>query len=725
MLGAIGLTSLGCDSNDPVKEVRKSIAAGNAAAALEPLRKLIEAEPDNPEYLFLYGRALTVTGQPGLAEWPLRKAMEDPDWYERAAMQVAASTLAGGNFDNAAALYREILEKHPDNVEAALNLANACASSPMMPEQALEEVDKILEKWPNELRAYKPRILAYLALNKPEDAQKALDDLGKRIDEIDGDESIRGWHCATNAIFAEDSGDLPLAKERWAECEKKYPAHPNVVEKSIEFHNKRGERERSLEIAQAAFAIDPSQQAGYRLLVAEQLRFQGRNDEAEQLLLDGVKEAENDEKASTAAAWLALTHHYETIGRLKAAADANERALEIAEKAYGPQPDLLFSLADLLIQINEDDRALELADRMTVPAHQTLVRARVAHKRKQYTKALDLYAETSRLWPANAYAPYHAGRAALAIGDFDRALDSFYQSIRVDENATDVRLLTARLLAEQGRWQPGLQALAGHTTKISTNAMALRVELLARFQGPAAAVKAAEMGAKRRPQAFGYLMEVGADGLARAGHRNAAWGIIKPVLSNDLEPISLTPILRAAVTYAPGDKDLALVKPYVDQLVASHPKDAGVIELEGIYFARTGDTEKAEASFQKALEAQPGRPSTLLRMAQLKAASDPEAAVALINRTMTELRFDPDLFLFAIAGLPRGPQLESLLERAVELAPMDNRMLLQLAELLDQQGGRDRRELKLAKLAVRLQGGPPAKHLVERVQARLDAAPAS
>ena len=235
----------GCVPSDSLEEARARIAAGEAAGSIELLRELIEADPDNAELLFVYGRALSLTGQPGLAEWPLRKAMQDPAWHGRAAIQVARSALMGGNFDSAAQLLGEILERNPDDLEVRLMRANAFAASPRSLEEALEEVDRILEIAPDEVRAYQPRILAYLSLDRPEEAERAIEDLGARIDELDGDDGLRGWHCATAAIFADESGDEPRAAERWAACEQKFPAHRNVVEQSLEFHAARGETRRS------------------------------------------------------------------------------------------------------------------------------------------------------------------------------------------------------------------------------------------------------------------------------------------------------------------------------------------------------------------------------------------------------------------------------------------------------------------------------------------------
>ena len=86
ILAAILSIVAGCGPNDPIQQAREQMAAGKFAESLELLRETIGAEPDNPELLFLYGRVLYETGQPGLAGWPLRKAMKDPKWFERSAM---------------------------------------------------------------------------------------------------------------------------------------------------------------------------------------------------------------------------------------------------------------------------------------------------------------------------------------------------------------------------------------------------------------------------------------------------------------------------------------------------------------------------------------------------------------------------------------------------------------------------------------------------------------
>ena len=48
-----------------------------------------------------------------------------------------------------------------------------------------------------------------------------------------------------------------------------------------------------------------------------------------------------------------------------------ERALELARESGAVPPQLLFEYADALVLAKQFDRALEVADELTVPAHRT------------------------------------------------------------------------------------------------------------------------------------------------------------------------------------------------------------------------------------------------------------------------------------------------------------------------------------------------------------------
>ena len=710
-MGLIAITIVGCDSNKPQDEVRERLEAGDVAGSLELLRELISDDPENAELLYLYGRVLKDAGQPGAAEWPLRKAMEDSDWFRPAAILVASIAMRGRNLDTAISIFEEILEVDPEDIDVRLLRANACAESPRHTEEALAEVDRILEISPDEVRAYKPRVLAYLGLDQPEEAKLVLEELGVRLEELESGDEMRGWHCATMAIFADESGEETLAEERWASCEEEFPAHANVVEKSILFHKDRGELERALEVAERAFEVDSSQRSGYRIVVADLLRLQGRDDDAESLLKEMIGQKASGQ--NPAHPWLVLANHYQEVGDLVAATDSLENGLAIAEKIYGPQPDLLFLLADLMIQIDRDEEALELTRRMTVAAHRSLVRARVAHKRKRYASALDFYRETMRLWPENTYAPYHAGWVAMQIGDFDLALQNFIGSVRV-EGETDARFQAARIMAEEGRWVSALKMLGGGGPSANARLNLYRIELLARYGEEGSGLEAAKELGKRQPRVFGRAVEVATNEWGRSDGAESAWKIVGPLVSRDFPPFVHLPILRSATTWAPGEEELELLEPLVLKAVESEPAGAFPREIEGLYLERTGAAKEAEASYRLALEAEPGRSTTLLRLARLVAEEDPQGAVVLVDRGLTD-EFDAELFLAAMSALNDTQGGIGLAERALEIEPTSGRIALVLGELLERQGGPERRILRLANRALRFRVGAEAEALRDRV----------
>jgi tetratricopeptide (TPR) repeat protein len=724
MLVATACSIAGCGASDSIQDVREQIRAGQFAESLESLRELIGADPDDPELLFLYGRVLVEMGQPGLADWPLRKAMEDPLWYERSARVVARVEGSGGNMGNAAAIYADILERDPSNLEVRLLRANVCARSPGLYEEALAEVDRILEISPDELGAFKPRILAYLSLNMPEEAGQAMEELGTRIEERKeeeiGDDSIRGWYCATMAIFAAESGDEELASERWAVCEEDFPAHANVVGQSIEFHKARGELQRAFEVAEIAFSADPEADSGYRLIMGDLLRDLGRPRDAEELLLEA---AATDDSTRRATALLALTEHYKAIGDMVAAAESLEQGLILTQQNMGPQPDLLFALADILIQIGDGERALELTRQMTVAPHRSLVRARVAHERKQYVKALELYEETSRLWPDNPYAPYHAGRAAMSAAQFDRAFQSFLMAIRIEDGATDARCRAGRLMDAEGQSGSALELLSGGRVGTPPDCQLLKVEILARTKGPAVGFANANLMSQQHPAYFGRAVAAAARGVRESGNMRGAWGIVEPLLSLDFTPQNRLAVLQAAVESAPGDDELALVRPGVRSAVESDGDSASTREIEGMLLERSAALDQAAASYRLAIEGDSGHISALLRLARLTAADQPQEAIELIERALTQQErsnqpLETDLLLAAISELPQSPAVEPLLVSGLRLAPSSGRIALRLAMLVEASGGDDERILGLASRAIRFQQGEKAVALRDLVQAR-------
>jgi Tfp pilus assembly protein PilF len=154
VLLAVGL--LACGGGDPLEDALRRQAQGDFAGSIEPLRTVLEERPDDPEVNYLYGRALTATGQPSLAEWALRRAAQDPEWIVPAGSQLAVSALWVGNFNTAIDMSTQVLEVDPDNVDVLLTRAQAYGRSRLNSEKAIEEADRVLALDPTRTAAMEP-----------------------------------------------------------------------------------------------------------------------------------------------------------------------------------------------------------------------------------------------------------------------------------------------------------------------------------------------------------------------------------------------------------------------------------------------------------------------------------------------------------------------------------------------------------------------------------------
>src|SRR5262245_10714002 len=620
-----------CGPADPLVEMRQRQESGDFAGTLDPLRKLVDQHPDSAEVYFRYGRALEATGQPSLAEWPLRKAMEDRQWLVPAGLQLAAGELETNNFNTAIEVTTRILGVDPDNVQVLLMRANANAQSRLRPADALTDVDRILELDPDATDALEPRIVALIELERIDEAKKALDELGTRIEESQLGPEARGWHCSTSAIFAAESGDKEQARKLWGECVERFPDHPNVLQNAVEFYDQQGDVERSVEILLAALEKAPTSR-GYRVGAAERLRLLGRHDEALALLEKGTA-AESPQLA--AVAWTDLAAFHSADGDTQAEVKAARRALELARSVGQPHPELLLTYADAVTRAGNLDEALAVAAEIELPAYRELVQGRVAQVRDQPAEAIGHYEESFRTWPDNAFARYYAALAYEATGDFARAVDAYRYSIRIAPSVTDARLRVARLLAAEGRLREAVVLLnvqrAEHPPTIEEDLLSLRLSArigdarevqtsLARFRGG-------------RPDLLGLAAAQAAQGIRGRAGPAAALRALRAIEGVDLRDPAHADALRAVVVYSQPAGQLDAARADLRAALAAQPKAAVFHEIEALLLEQEG-TPPAEvrAAYERALAIDPENARALAGRARLTLASDPEAALADFDR---------------------------------------------------------------------------------------------
>ncbi len=713
---------VGCGPADPLEVVREQQARGDFEGSIEPLRKLLEEQPDDAELDYLYGRALAATGQPSLAEWPLRKAMEDPAWLAPAGLELASGALDSRNYPAAIEVTDRILAADPENVQALLLRANARARSRLDHPGALADADRLLELDPDNLEAMEPRIVALLGLDRVEEASRAIEELGRRIEATDAGPEIHGWHCATTALFADESGESELAAERWEECVKRYPSHPNVIANAVDFYDARRDFASSFAVLRQALEWEPTSRE-YRVALADRLRAEGMNTEAEGLLREATA-AENPLLAS--AAWIDLTGHYQALGNHALAAQAAERALELARQVGtgAPHPDLLLTYADSLVLVGELERALAVADEMEVDAHREMIRARVAQERDRPAEALEHFEEAFRLEPDNPWARYYAALAAEALGDFDRAVEAYRYSIRIAPGATDARNRLARLHAAEGRPAEALQELRtlAERSPLDLEGELLSLRLWARLGNDAALRRSLEGFRGAGPDRLGRALASAAEGARERAGPAAALALLREAEGVDLTDPRHAEVLRALVrlSHEAGRSDQA--ESVLRAGLRAHPEAAAFHEILGLWLElRAAPEAEVRAAYTRALELDPKSAGSLAGLARQSLGRDPRQALTLFEQASaadprgTEAKRGAARAL-AASGQPQAA--EARLAALLEEEPWNADAAGELAEHQLANGAPTERTLELAQRAVRFGGGAEALELLSRVHER-------
>jgi tetratricopeptide (TPR) repeat protein len=711
----------GCNEADPIEAIRQQQKAGDYAGSVAPLRELLATRPDDAEANFLYGRALALT-QPNLAVWSLREAMKDPDWLVQAGTQLAFLSLANYDFNEVVEITGRILEREPENVRVLLLRANAYAHSKQNPELALADAKRMLELDPGATEAYEPLILALLGLDRLEEAREALEEAGRLLVELGTEEGVLAWHCSTTAVFEQESGELEQARETWIACLAAHPTDLDVVSSAIDFYDAQGEPDRTLEVLRAALAGAPGSQF-FRVAFAQRLHASGDAAEADAVLRE-VTGSEDPQVA--ASGWLDLGKFRRAAGEYGAAADALERAVELMRETDSVSPQVLFEYADALVLADRLDRALEVAEDLSVPAHRQLIRARVAQERRNPGLALEAFDEGLRLWPDNPWARYYAALAAQELGDFERALAEFRNAVRIEPGATDARTLGAALLLAQGNPDSALVMLQ---TRMEEAPLEIEGQLLAmRLSGvlgnTIAAANYFALIETSRPAWAGRALAEAAEGLAQRAGPASAVDMLAKAPGVDFNDPRYVAALRAFVRFSHQAGEAAATSAALQAILAANPDSSVFQAIHGLDLELSGAAAEAVyAAYARALELGPGNAWALAGLGRLALDDDPETALDFFDRAASADPSDPDPKLGAARALVASGKPAQAAERLDALLlehPFETEAAAERARLDVERGIATPETLERARRAVRFGGGADALELLSRVHAQRD-----
>jgi tetratricopeptide (TPR) repeat protein len=234
-----------------------------AAACFERARAFA---PDDAAWAYYLGRTQVYLARSEAAAASLRAALRLRPGYLPARLMLAKSLLDAGQTDESRALYRSLVDEHPDAAEAHYGLGRIDAARGD-PAAAVERLEKACALFPGFGAAHFALARAYRDLGDKEKAQEQLalyqkDKLGWPSVEDPLLAAVHELKTGANARLSKgielaESGDVKAAAE---EHEKALQADPKLVRAHvnlIRLYGMLGEPEKAAEHYRAAVALDP------------------------------------------------------------------------------------------------------------------------------------------------------------------------------------------------------------------------------------------------------------------------------------------------------------------------------------------------------------------------------------------------------------------------------------------------------------------------------------
>ena len=587
------LIALGCgpSSESQLTEVRALQEAAQFDASIAPLRKLIAEDPAHPEANLRLGIALQQTGRPSLAVWPLQKASLSDEHGVQAGLLLASTLAASQSFEEAIRAYGRVLERDPDSTSALFGKGQAQLSIGQ-PAAALETSEKLLLILPDDQLGASLKGAALIDLDRSDEAEAVWKGVVDRA--INGNNPTDAARkCAALGVFYRSQNDAENARETFSRCILDYPLNHQLLQHASEFFLVYEEYDAAVDIWQSAIEAAP-EDLTIRVRLAEILASIDRTNQALKVLQESV------ELFDSAEAWRHLAGFLRVQGDLKAAREALEESME---RSRSVAPSLRFTLADLLIEEGNYERALSIAESLEEPSYRAMIRGAILLQQGDAAAALELLDSGLRLYPNNAGARYLAGQAALATGEVERAMAEFREAIRVSETETDAALRLAEFYFREGEYLNAIGFADRHIAKRpyvdpTAHIISARSSIIAgNYERAEGTLSNLRLRAPTQPASFLEFAE-----LKRITEGPEA--ALEILLQADFD---LTEPANSAMLRAIAQDSLALGKEasalaLVDKALAAHPDLPDFHDLRGRVLLSLGRQAEADAAFSAALD---------------------------------------------------------------------------------------------------------------------------
>jgi tetratricopeptide (TPR) repeat protein len=237
--------------------------------------------------------------------------------------------------------------------------------------------------------------------------------------------------------------DMERAEALYLDCVEKYPTDGFLINHVMDFLDGIEKRDRATDLIRTAVEKAP-ENLSLRSSLANRLRREGDAEGAEAVLVEAA------ETFGSAAAWNLLAVYYRRTDDSEKALAALEKVIELTA---GGGDELRFTQADVLVDLEQFDRAEEVVKSLDEPIYATLIRGRIQLANGEPAAALESFEKGIRHWPNNPGARYLAGVAAYELGDWERAISELREAMRADSKQAQAAQLLARIHYDRGDYQ--------------------------------------------------------------------------------------------------------------------------------------------------------------------------------------------------------------------------------------------------------------------------------
>lgn len=677
-----------------------ALAKGDANAAVIDLKNLIQAEPQNAKARALLGKAFVATGQIGLAEVEIQKAMDlgapagqlldsscrvllakgefekilqdcapekgDAGQQDDLRYVNASALLALGRTEDSLAAFQQVVAAQPDDVEGWLGYASAASQG-----GGPAAFKSTIEKAP---AAVKDDVRYWLAIGDIEASTGALAEAEAAFAKAVSATEAKKTGGPTRVMALGGLAEMQLRQDKIDEARKTgeklakaAPRNPTALMLRGQIEAASGNIDQARSLLEQAVKDMPNNANALILLSSVKIQ-QGQFDQAESDLKSVVAANPQNERAqqmlvalrarlgaspqdSLAGLQAALEQNpgdptmLATAGRLSMEAGDRDKGLDyLAEAAKSsPKDDVQaqLNIANGYLVAGELDRALQVLEGVTATGPAAQVRDAIlltALVRKGDSERL--MTESKAILARSGKDPSvrnMVGGAYAAAGKSDLAREQFNEALKLAPDDTSALMNLARLDQQAGKGDASEARLKQVLAKDPKN-------LAAALGLAAAANRRNDVAAAEK-----YLTQAAKD-----------------------HPDSVEAQSALAQLYL-REKQPGKAKEIVDKLVAAKPRDAQAANARGVVMVSTRDLPAAISSFEQARNLDPGSEQIAANLARAQALNkDTKGALATLDGALRDKPKSVSLLALASALSLQGKEIEratGYVERLRQAAP--------------------------------------------------------